>query len=108
MEPTIPLGAAVIVEPVAPADLAVGDIVSLRSGPQRAVFTHRIIRIADRDGEVWIETQGDANDAPDPSITPATAVIGRVAVIIPWPASWSRSCRSRAASCSSSRWDSCC
>jgi len=83
MAPTIPLGAAVIVEPVAPADLAVGEIVSLRSGEQRAIFTHRIVRIADRDGATWIETRGDANDAPDPSITPATAVIGRVVVILP-------------------------
>lgn len=83
MVPTIPLGGAVVVEPVAPADLRVGDIVSLRSGEQRAVFTHRIIRIADRDGAVWIETRGDANEAPDPSISPATAVIGRVVVILP-------------------------
>lgn len=84
MDPTIPLGAAVVVEPVAERDLAVGDIVSLRSGAQHAVFTHRIIRLADRDGETWIETQGDSNPAPDPSLSPAGAVIGRVAVSIPY------------------------
>jgi signal peptidase I len=84
MDPTIPLGAAVVVEPVAARELAVGDIVSLRSGPQHAVFTHRIVRLADRGGEVWIETQGDANAAPDPSISPAGAVIGRVVVSIPY------------------------
>jgi len=83
MEPAIPLGAAVIVNPVAPGDLAVGDVVSLRSGPQRAVFTHRIIRIAERDGQRWLETKGDANDAPDPSITPASSVLGREALTIP-------------------------
>ncbi len=84
MEPTIPLGAAVIVEPVRPADLAVGDIVSLRSGPRQSVFTHRIVRLAELDGQVAIETKGDANQTADPSLTPASSVIGRVAVTIPF------------------------
>ena len=33
MEPAIPMGSAVVLDPVASADLAVGDVVSLRSGP---------------------------------------------------------------------------
>jgi signal peptidase I len=84
MEPAIPLGAAVIVEPVRPNDLAVGDIVTLRSGPTRAVFTHRIIRVAELDGQVVIETKGDANGTADPSLTPASAVVGRVSMAIPF------------------------
>ena len=83
MTPAIDIGAAVILEPVAPTDLVVGDVVSLRSGPQQAVFTHRIIRLAEREGTVWMETRGDANAAPDPAITPASAVIGRVAWTVP-------------------------
>lgn len=83
MEPSIPLGAAVVLDQVAPADLAVGDVVSLRSGPDRAIFTHRIIRLAEGDGGLWLETQGDANATADPSLTPAAAVIGRVSVGIP-------------------------
>ena len=84
MEPTIPLGAAVIVEPVRPADLAVGDVVTLRSGQDHAIFTHRVIRVAELDGQVVIETKGDANDSADPSLTPASGVVGRVAVAIPF------------------------
>lgn len=83
MEPAIGVGSAVILDGVSSRDLAVGDVVSLRSGPGRAIFTHRIIRLLERDGEPWIETQGDANDAPDPAITPASAVIGRVALSVP-------------------------
>jgi signal peptidase I len=83
MVPAIGVGAAAVLESV-PADaLRVGDVVSLRSGPERAIFTHRIGRIVERDGEVWLETKGDANADPDPSITPASAVIGRVAVTLP-------------------------
>jgi signal peptidase I len=81
--PAIDVGAAVILETVPPDALRVGDVVSLRSGPARAVFTHRVVRIAERDGAVWLETKGDANAQSDPSLTPATDVIGRVAVVLP-------------------------
>ena len=83
MTPAIDIGAAVILDPVAPTDLAVGDVVSLRSGAGRAIFTHRIVRLAEREGAIWIETKGDANATPDPSITPATAVVGRVSLALP-------------------------
>jgi len=83
MSPAIGIGSAVIVDPISAGSIAVGDVVSLRSGPERAIFTHRVIRIADRDGAIWIETKGDANAMPDPSLTPATEVIGRVGVSIP-------------------------
>jgi signal peptidase I len=83
MAPSIPVGAAVIAEPVDPTTLVVGDVVSLRSGAERAIFTHRITRIVERDGERWIETRGDGNGAVDPSITPTSAVIGRVVLTLP-------------------------
>ena len=83
MEPAIHLGSAIVVEPVDPRSLAVGDVVSLRSGPNRAIFSHRIIRVVVRDGAVWIETKGDANAAADPSLTPASQVIGRASATIP-------------------------
>jgi len=83
MEPTIPLGSVVVDAPVKAADLAVGDVVSIKVGPAQAVFTHRITRLVTRDGALWIQTQGDANDTEDPSIVPAATVLGRVSVTIP-------------------------
>jgi signal peptidase I len=83
MVPALPIGAAVIVQPVRPEQLVVGDIVSLRSGAEQAIFTHRITRLAERDGAVWVETKGDSNPAIDPSITPASAVMGRVVLVLP-------------------------
>jgi len=83
MEPTVPLGAMVITETVATTDLKVGDIVSVQVGPQHAIFTHRIIRIAVSDGTTWVQTKGDANPAQDPSMVPASDVLGRVTVTIP-------------------------
>jgi signal peptidase len=85
MEPAVHLGAVIVVEPVAPADLRVGDIVSLRTGSGLAsIFTHRVERIVSRADGLWIETKGDANNIVDPSLTPGTNVVGRVAANIPY------------------------
>jgi signal peptidase len=84
MEPAIPMGSVVIATPVPAAQLVPGDIVSVRVGEKQAVFTHRIVRLVDREGGTWLETKGDANDEPDPSIIPVTSVIGRVAISVPY------------------------
>lgn len=84
MEPTVGQGAAIIVAPVEPGELRVGDVVSLRVGPEQAVVTHRISRLVALEDGLWLETKGDANAAPDPSLVPASAVIGRVGPVIPF------------------------
>lgn len=84
MEPTIPLGSAIVIDPVAPADIAVGDVVTMKVGPRQSVFTHRVTRLLTLDGVPHVATQGDANDAPDGATIPASAVIGRVAWFIPF------------------------
>lgn len=83
MAPAIPMGALVVTTPVEAATLAVGDVVAMRVGPEEAVFTHRIVRVVPRQGEIWIETKGDANDAPDPALIPASSVVGRVTFTAP-------------------------
>ncbi|MEW5991026.1 MAG: signal peptidase I [Chloroflexota bacterium] len=82
MEPAIHQGSAIVVEPVVPAALQVGEVVSMRVGPEQAVFTHRISRLVERADGLWLETKGDANPAPDPVLVPKSAVIGRVVVTI--------------------------
>jgi signal peptidase len=84
MEPTIPFGSVVIVTPVNPADLHVGDVVSMRVGNDEAVFTHRIVRLVPRDDGLWLETKGDNNAKNDPSIIPASTVVGRLQLGIPY------------------------
>jgi signal peptidase len=83
MEPAIHLGSLAVDQPVGADSLAVGDVVSMKVGPQQSVFTHRITRVVPREDGLWIETKGDANATIDPSIVPASAVIGRVALVIP-------------------------
>jgi len=83
MEPAIHVGAAVVITPVDPQELAIGDVVSLQVGEARTTFTHRIVDVVDRGDGRWIRTKGDANAEPDPTLVPATAVIGRVDLAIP-------------------------
>jgi signal peptidase len=84
MSPAISVGSAIIVEPIDAARLAVGDVVSIKAGPDRAIYTHRVVRLVTHDGGLWIETKGDANLTPDPSIVPASAVLGRVSIALPY------------------------
>ena len=83
MEPAIGLGAAIVVKPVDPASLAVGDVVSMQVGPDRTTYTHRIVAVVDRADGRWIRTKGDANAEPDPTLVPASAIIGRVELVVP-------------------------
>ena len=83
MEPSIHIGSAIIVAPVAAADLRVGDVVSLRAGDDNSLFTHRIVEVVDQPDGRWIRTKGDANSSPDPTLVHASAVEGRVQLAIP-------------------------
>jgi len=83
MEPAVPLGSAVIIKPVDVAALTVGDIVSLKAGPQNALYTHRIVAVIDRPDGRWVQTKGDANADQDPTLVHASAIVGRTEVVIP-------------------------
>jgi signal peptidase len=81
MEPTLPRGSLVVVRPAQDA-LAMGDVVTVR-GDRGTYVTHRVTRTATLDGVTYLELRGDANPLPDPVLVPATAVVGRVDVVVP-------------------------
>jgi len=83
MEPAVPLGAAVIIKPVDAGALIVGDIVSLKAGPQNTLYTHRIVAGIDRPDGRWVQTKGDANADQDPTLVHASAIVGRAEIVIP-------------------------
>jgi signal peptidase len=71
MEPTIPVGSQVVVDPITDeedvARIQVGDVVTFMPWPDDpTLVTHRVVtRSVGTDGAVTVTTQGDANDAPD-------------------------------------------
>ena len=83
MAPAIPVGAVLLAEPVDDRQLRTGDVVAVQVDPEHSIFTHRIAGIVVRDDGLWIQTKGDANATPDPVLTPATAVLGRVKFLVP-------------------------
>lgn len=67
MEPGLPPGTLIVVGPVEPADIKIGDVITyqIRSG-EPAVITHRVIGFStDAKGERTFILQGDNNDAAD-------------------------------------------
>jgi signal peptidase len=84
MAPAIEMGAVVLAIPIEPSAIKAGDVVSIKAGPRQAVFTHRVVRLAELPNGLHIETRGDANDEADPALVPASDVIGRVELTIPY------------------------
>ncbi|HMM81781.1 MAG TPA: signal peptidase I [Terrimesophilobacter sp.] len=93
MTPTYPIGTLIIVKPVDPDTLAIGDTITyqIESG-KPAVVTHRIIVTTARsDGTRTFTTQGDANNAPDAKQVFAAQIRGKVWYSIPylgWVNTW--------------------
>jgi len=79
MEPAIPVGGIVIIKPVNPETLKIGDIICFKLSEPTSI-THRIKNITD---EGFI-TQGDANNAPDQWIVKKENVIGKAILTIPF------------------------
>ena len=83
MEPALTMGSAIIVAPVPSSQLRVGDVITLRAGDDNARFTHRIVEIVDRPDGRYVQTKGDANERPDPTLVHESAIEGRVQAAIP-------------------------
>jgi signal peptidase I len=82
MEPAIHLGSAMEISHVQPADLRVGDVVTLKE-TNGTIVSHRITRIVPLPDGTYIEVKGDANPTPDPVLIPVSAVVGRVDFAVP-------------------------
>lgn len=85
MTPEIPVGSVVLVRPVDPRTLEVGDIATYQVEPDKEVFiTHRIIEIHDKNGKLSFTFKGDANKGPDLEKIPSDAVRGEVWFHVPY------------------------
>jgi signal peptidase len=85
MTPTIPVGSTVIVQPVDPGTLRVGDVITFQTDPGKASYiTHRIVAIHDDTKPVTLTTKGDANRGADIKPVPITAVRGKVLFHVPY------------------------
>ena len=85
MTPEISVGSIVVVRPVDPSTLRVGDVATYQVAPdQRAFITHRIIDVNHTTSPVQFTFKGDANPGPDVNPVPAGAIRGKVWFHVPY------------------------
>lgn len=86
MRPGMPPGTLVVTRPVAPEQIAVGDVVTyqVRSGDP-TVVSHRVVEVGhDGAGKPRWRTRGDANSAEDPDWVLPVQVQGRRWYAVPY------------------------
>jgi len=81
MEPSIPVGSAVIVRHSSPDQIAAGDVITFR-GANDSVITHRVLSVVPS-AQPEFQTQGDASESQDPFAVEGGSVIGSVEVVVP-------------------------
>ena len=85
MEPAMPPGTLVVVKPVDPDAISVGDVITfqLESG-KPTVVTHRVVSVGmTAKGEQVFETQGDANASPDADRVRPVQIMGERMYFVP-------------------------
>lgn len=84
MEPTVPAGSAIVVEPVDPSDVRVGMPISFEDEQRGGILvTHRVVEVVQAEGGLAFRTRGDANDFNDAFLVPAQDVRGRMRWHVP-------------------------
>lgn len=93
MEPGLPPGTLLVVKPVEPEDVRIGDVVTyqLESG-KSTVVTHRVIEVTKTaGGEYSFILQGDNNSQPDPNPIREVQIQGKLWYSVPyigWVNTW--------------------
>lgn len=81
MEPTIHRGSLVIVQPVDPHAVQIGDVITFEQYGQTT--THRVIAIGQNSTGLTFKTQGDANTVADPEDKTFPGQVGVVRLATP-------------------------
>lgn len=81
MEPSIQKGALVLVQPVSPAQVEVGDVITFQQYDQTT--THRVVAVANTTQGRSFTTKGDANSVADPEAKTFPGAVGVVRATVP-------------------------
>ncbi len=84
MEPLYHVGGLVVIKPVDPARLQVGDVISFKYPDVGTPICHRVIDIKDTASGLVFTTKGDSNGDADPDPVAASMVNGRAVTRLPY------------------------
>lgn len=76
MAPKYAVGDAVLLDVTNRENPQSGDIITFWTSPGE-MTTHRVVSQHDIKGDLYLRTQGDANNAPDPDLVAASNVVGQ-------------------------------
>ncbi len=82
MEPAIKTGALVIVRPV--DSYGEGDVVTRQIVEENITVTHRIIAREEKNGVIYFQTRGDANNVADEDQFTSDTIVGKVLWDVPY------------------------
>jgi signal peptidase len=80
MGDAVPNGSLAVTRDTARDDVRVGDIIVIEAG---ATKIHRVVGVAEQDGERVVQTQGDATGSADPGFYALHAHTPRVITVVP-------------------------
>jgi signal peptidase len=88
MSPIMNTGDLIVVTPVDPENIEVGDIIAHEDPDRRenVIITHRVVEIIEEDdeeGDLSFRTKGDANEDVDIYTVDASDLVGKAAFVIP-------------------------
>ncbi|MBI2405602.1 signal peptidase I [Candidatus Microgenomates bacterium] len=87
MEPTIKVGDLVVVNSKGEGLLLYkeGDIVAFKGEKDPKILTtHRIVAVETKEGKLFYQTKGDANNAPDNGVVAEEKVVGKAIFLLPY------------------------
>ena len=80
MEPTLPVGSIIAVQPVEPSVVKAGDVITFATGGNPPLTTHRVVAV---NPDSTFTTKGDANEEADIAPVDDGRLVGRVSFYIP-------------------------
>jgi signal peptidase len=84
MEPSVPRGSVVFVQPMAPTNAHIGDVITFAvNGEANNLVTHRVVQVEQDDQGLALRTEGDANNTEDVWRVRASDTVGRVVLWVP-------------------------
>lgn len=81
MTPKYPVGSMVVIVPVQPVEVRVGDVITFTEDGRRV--SHRVMTIENGPSGLSFVTKGDANNVRDQHPVPQENIVGRVMADIP-------------------------
>ncbi len=84
MEPQLAVGGLVVIKPVDPQYVVVGDIISFKLPGIDTPICHRVVAVQETAAGPVFTTRGDANEEADTSPVPADSVNGKEVFYLPY------------------------